>query len=59
MNLRRTLSRDGQVCAIKHGLFGSHIVIDNLQDDNKLANNNLPSVLLIPEESQILPDTDA
>ena len=59
MNLRRALSRDCQVCAIKHGLFGSHVVIDNFQDNYKLAYDNLPGVLLISEESQVLPDTDA
>ena len=59
MDLRRTLSRDGQVCAIKHGLFGSHVVIDDLEDDNELADNHLTSILLVPEESQVLPDAHA
>ena len=59
MNLRRTLSWNRQICAIEHGLFSSHVVIDDLEHNDELSDHNLTLILLVPEECQVLPDTNA
>ena len=58
MDLRLGLAGSRQIFAIEAGLGDRHVVSHDLKQNAKLADHDLSSALPLPEECQVLPDSN-